>query len=115
MCELIWVAVDPATATPKQAMAPLHLSRIATRNTPRIATHPPQVCELIWVTVDPATATPNPAMAPLAADLVGAVLELRPRFTTALRVAQAGEQAAGGGGWRCDRGGLWPGVGRRSS
>ncbi|KIY97732.1 hypothetical protein MNEG_10232 [Monoraphidium neglectum] len=47
------------------------------------------VCELIWVTVDPQTCAPNPAMQPLAADLVRAVMELRPRFTTALRVAQA--------------------------
>ncbi|GBF90722.1 hypothetical protein Rsub_03023 [Raphidocelis subcapitata] len=50
------------------------------------------VCELVWVTVDPATCTPNPAMQQLAADLVRAVMELRPRFTTALRVAQAEEE-----------------------
>lgn len=66
------------------------------------------MCELIWVTVDPATATPNPALAPLAGDLVGAVMELRPRFITALRVAQAGARSSlcavglgvvGVGGW----------------
>lgn len=50
-----------------------------------------KVCELIWVTVDPATCAPNPAMAPLATDLVRGAMELRPRFTTALRVAQAEE------------------------
>ncbi|KAI8470335.1 MAG: armadillo-type protein [Monoraphidium minutum] len=54
------------------------------------------VCELVWVTVDPATCAPNPAMQPLAADLVHAVMELRPRFTTALRVAQAEEEGRPG-------------------
>ena len=43
------------------------------------------------MTVDPATCAPNPAMAPLATDLVRGAMELRPRFTTALRVAQAEE------------------------
>lgn len=56
------------------------------------------MCELIWVTVDPRTCAPNPAMQPLAADLVRAVMELRPRFTTAVRVAQAGEQGGVGRG-----------------
>jgi hypothetical protein len=61
---------------------------------------PPKVCELVWVTVDPATCTPNPAMQQLAADLVRCVMELRPRFTTALRIAQAGECGVESGwGW----------------
>jgi len=66
------------------------------------------VCELIWVTVDPATCTPNPAMQPLAADLVRCIMELRPRFTTALRIAQAGESCvlvsgvSVQGAWRVD-------------
>ena len=46
----------------------------------------------MWVTVDPSTCAPNPETQALAADLVRSVMELRPRFTTALRVAQAEEE-----------------------
>lgn len=98
VCELVWVTVDPVPCTPQR-----HHS---TANPCIYYSLPPQVCELIWVTVDPASCTPNPAMQQLAADLVRAIMELRPRFTTALRVAQAGvlsvfvcASMGGAGGW----------------